>query len=280
MSKWLSLAQLKFGTGRRSGRSDEWIFKCPSCGKEKLYVNVRSGAFLCFRCYPNVRGFLREAGSNLEFLIPSGSTAPTETSESRSNLNVDWYPINRPPKSLLEEAVLDYLLRERCLTWSQVSLFKLGVSHSFLAVSIPLGAHFFALRFLYNANSKYLYSRDFKKSKILFNYERVLASGSKRVFVFEGVFDVICARPFDSVAILGSFLSSEQINLLSRLSCNELVVCLDPDVEFEKQVEGLFLLQERFSGVVLRGLLPGNSDPGDLGKDFISSVMIVPWDQV
>lgn len=272
---YLSIATSKWGQGRQTGNPSEYVFVCPNCFKRKLYVNIRTGRFLCFKCFPLVKGVLSESSSSFscEFYDSSASES------KRRGIECDWNAFSRPIGSLVERACWDYLVYERKLHVSLVEQFQLGWSHNYFAVSIPVTPGRNILRLLYNTDCKYLFSSQFKKSEVLFNYQRVRGKRLKRLYVFEGVFDVICAAPFASVAIFGSVLSERQAKLLASIECNEIVFCLDPDVSSEKVLENianvvdLGLEERRF----LRAILPPNTDPGSLGVTFEEKIKIIDW---
>ena len=76
---------------------------------------------------------------------------------------------------------------------------------------------------------KYLYSKGFKKSHILFGQH--LVKPSEMVCVTEGPLDAMWLSQlgFNAVSILGAIVSKRQIELLLSLPTKEIVVCLDND---------------------------------------------------
>jgi DNA primase len=85
-------------------------------------------------------------------------------------------------------------------------------------------------------DSKYVNTKEspiFKKGEMLYNYHQAIeeARKSKAIIVMEGFMDVIRAYSIgvrNVVALMGTALTSEQINLLKRLS-NNIIFCLDGD---------------------------------------------------
>lgn len=87
-----------------------------------------------------------------------------------------------------------------------------------------------------SSQNKYLNTKEteiFKKGEILYHYHSAIEEcrKSKSVIVMEGFMDVIRAFSIgvkNTVALMGTALTSEQINLLKRLSKN-IILCLDGD---------------------------------------------------
>lgn len=84
--------------------------------------------------------------------------------------------------------------------------------------------------------NKYLNTKEteiFKKGEILYHYHKAMEECrlSKSVIVMEGFLDVIRAYTIgvkNTVALMGTALTKEQINLIKRLS-NNIILCLDGD---------------------------------------------------
>ena len=87
-----------------------------------------------------------------------------------------------------------------------------------------------------SSDSKYVNTKEspiFKKGEMLYNYHRVKEECRKKnyVIVMEGFMDVIRAGSVDinnCVALMGTSMTKEQLNLIKRLSSN-IILCLDGD---------------------------------------------------
>jgi DNA primase len=77
---------------------------------------------------------------------------------------------------------------------------------------------------------KYLYSKGFRKSKTLFGINS-LPEKVDTLFVVEGALDCMWLdqHGYSAVAILGAMMSKAQIDLISSINPNEVVLCLDND---------------------------------------------------
>ena len=129
-----------------------------------------------------------------------------------------------------------------------------------------------------NGLNKYLNTKEtpiFKKGQLLYHYHvaREECRIKKSVIVMEGFMDVIRASTIgirNSVALMGTALTNEQLQLLKRLS-NNIILCLDgddPGVHATLSI-GDMLLQEGIEPRVV--VLPNPDDPDSFilnqGKD-------------
>ena len=119
-----------------------------------------------------------------------------------------------------------------------------------------------------NGQNKYLNTKEteiFKKGEMLYHYHiaREECRLKKYVIVMEGFMDVIRASTVgikNTVALMGTALTKEQINLIKRLS-NNIVICLDgdnPGVEAALSVGEAFLNEGLEVKIVS---LPKEDDP-------------------
>ncbi len=119
-----------------------------------------------------------------------------------------------------------------------------------------------------NEQNKYLNTKEteiFKKGEMLYHYHiaREECRLKKCVIVMEGFMDVIRASTIgikNTVALMGTALTKEQINLLKRLS-NNIILCLDGDDPGVHAATGIgeTLLEQGIEVKVVS--LPDNDDP-------------------
>ena len=116
--------------------------------------------------------------------------------------------------------------------------------------------------------NKYVNTKEtdiFKKGEMLYHYHvaREECRQKKRVVVMEGFMDVIRASTIgvkNTVALMGTALTKEQVNLLKRLS-NNIILCLDgdgPGINAATSI-GEMLLEQKIEVKVV--ILPDNDDP-------------------
>ena len=100
-----------------------------------------------------------------------------------------------------------------------------------------------------NAVPKYMFSKGFKKSQVLFGVDKI--QDFNKLFVVEGALDCMWLNQngYPSVAILGASVSKKQLGLISSLNPSEVVLSLDNDTAGAKGIskatfdmEGRFLL--------------------------------------
>ena len=135
-----------------------------------------------------------------------------------------------------------------------------------------------------NGQNKYLNTKEtdiFKKGEMLYHYHiaREECRLKKSVIVMEGFMDVIRASTIgikNTVALMGTALTKEQIALIKRLS-NNIVLCLDGDGPGVKAATsiGEELLNQGVEVKVV--MLPDNDDPDSFilkhGKDRFVSLL-------
>ena len=129
-----------------------------------------------------------------------------------------------------------------------------------------------------NGQNKYLNTKEtdiFKKGELLYHYHvaREECRIKKSVIVMEGFMDVIRASTIgvkNTIALMGTALTKEQINLIKRLS-NNIILCLDGDGPGQHATLsiGNILLEEGIETKVIK--LPDPEDPDSYilknGKD-------------
>lgn len=103
------------------------------------------------------------------------------------------------------------------------------------SITIPVGREGFVRRYAPSSGRtfRYYYSTGLRRSNELFGCERILRFSNNLgiILVTEGALDTIWAvkHGYDSVAILGSFLSEYQVNLIAKLNPEEVCLALDND---------------------------------------------------
>ena len=135
-----------------------------------------------------------------------------------------------------------------------------------------------------NGQNKYLNTKEtdiFKKGEMLYHYHiaREECRLKKSVIIMEGFMDVIRASTIgikNTVALMGTALTKEQINLIKRLS-NNIILCLDGDGPGVKAATSIGEALLRGGVEVKVVILPDNDDPDSFilkhGKDrFIGMI--------
>jgi DNA primase len=81
-----------------------------------------------------------------------------------------------------------------------------------------------------NVSPRYLFPKGFRKSEYLFNMQNIIYGSPNPVFIVEGFFDCthIHALGFESVALMGTTISAQQIDLLKNTG-RRYILMLDGD---------------------------------------------------
>ena len=121
---------------------------------------------------------------------------------------------------------------------------------------------------------KYKLPAGFRKSLVLFNLHRAVASGEKTVVVVEGYFDCLCVHQAGFpgvVALMGSSLSPAQDRLL-RVRFERVVLMLDGD-EAGRAASRVIALRLSERGPVAVVWVPAGSQPDQLPTAAIQQLL-------
>lgn len=265
------------------------VSPCPECGgrKRKLYVNIESRTFQCFKCGysgrigSGVQGkdLMLDMGANIhDYIIDDGldsylSRPHTPTEKEKivtpivKQLPAEYRPIIGN-NSVQGNQALTYL-RNRGMNDSLIAEYKLGFCFSgeyANRIIIPYYENgellFYTGRdFTDSLDPKYL-NVSWERKHFFFNYERVVSrNGYDFIVIVEGPFDVL-SMPEHAVCLLGKAkeLSEEQVKLLKKFK--RIYIALDNDAT--KDSYALCMnIRKKFSAVYTV-VLPEGSDPGIL----------------
>jgi DNA primase len=235
---------------------------CPSGDTEyHLYYNPAKSVFFCHRCHYTGHGFPKLVTSSLPLV-----TLPKEVKAK----DLEWQPLHWPPSGILEGAIWDYLLTTRGITFNVIDRFKLGWAHKIpLAVVIPLiqenDIRALQVRFLSDLmKPKYLNyaigDKPMEKSEMIFNIDTVI-KGVTKLYIMEGVFDVMKSAILNSVCTFGKNISASQLIMINKIPKEKLVLSFDFDVKIKEIIESIKTL-ESFGDVFIKKI-PEGKDPGD-----------------
>jgi DNA primase len=121
-----------------------------------------------------------------------------------------------------------------------------------------------------HTSPKYLFPRNFNKSKHLFNIQSILPTSPKPVFVVEGFFDCLhlLKLGFDAVALMGNSISQNQLEILKQLD-RPYILMLDGDEAGRKGMEKAKQLMKRETLPCKSVYLVDVIEPESLGYDFL-----------
>jgi len=170
-------------------------------------------------------------------------------------------------------------LCQRGIDEKMARYFRIGYSHAGLMknrIAIPIidrnnkliaycgraiGSH---------TSPKYLFPRNFNKSKHLFNIQNILPSSPKPVFIVEGFFDCLhlLKLGFDAVALMGNSISQYQLEILKQLD-RAYILMLDGDEAGRKGMQKAKQLIKQENLVCKPVYLVDVIEPESLEYDFL-----------
>lgn len=268
MNKYEKIAILNFGDNYRKNKATELIFKCPKCGRQKLYFNTQNGVFHCFRC--DYKGRLK-AKSTIQDIKNNYNFNSLQKIVKNDELNLIYFN----SVDLTEEQ--KQALKDRGLTDSDIKYYNICGRKEDNRIQIPnfvkgnftdiICAWQYDKTKINNKNPKYLNSEGTKKDNTLFNIYNI-EKGVKQLILCEGIFNAITAGK-NAVASYGCNLSDRQLDLIIEKEPKSILIAYDSD---EPGVKGSLKAIDKFKNIRYKGLLeyillPNGVDINDLGQD-------------
>ncbi len=243
----------------------EWAMKCPDplCpshkrSRMKLYINVRQGTGLCFRCetYYSLLDIVREFElcswekakeilHDWEGITVSkdGALGLLRGSErdAKSSSAVEPPPHLDLPSEFIpvrSDNCPSYILKR--MTLKQVLQYRVGYCETgfygnrmIIPVYMPDGIRGFVARLMVpkpQFSKKVRYPKGMKTSRCLFNYPN--ARNHKQIVLVEAAISAIHGG-LNYMGMFGTRMSKEQIKLLKETRAKDVVVMLDPDARIK-----------------------------------------------
>lgn len=258
--------------------SNQVIFTCPICGKNKLYLYLDTNTSWCFRC-----GAYKDYAGDI--------TTPKELSTVKARLqgfdhitdHEGLRGIKIPDNFFDYETIKDnpeygyyinYLI-SRGFDSYDITKNKLHFGHPMdlntkNRILLPIFMHnilvFYQIRNLGDVKNKYvnpLKDESNCKTHILFNFD--MAKLSKTVVVTEGIFDAMTIGS-SAIATLGKKISKQQLKLIKD-NWDTIILALDPDAMKENEENFKYLKSQ---GKVVKVLdLTGYKDVNEAGKKIV-----------
>lgn len=277
MYKYKKIAINKFGSNyRTTSKTDELIFKCNKCNRDKLYVNISNGLYHCFRCGQKGR---------LSGRVSLHDVKEKYDMRSLSNLNnkcnddndfegsLTLVPFFR--KELTDEQIK--ALKNRGLTDEDIEYYNICGRAEDNRIQIPnyIKGCFtdvicnwqYDKSKINDKNPKYLNSVATKKGDTLFNYFNINYN-EDQIILTEGIFNAITAGK-NAVASYGCGITEKQCKMLIHKNPKSILIAYDSD---EPGVTGScnvikFLSRLKYTGILKYVLLPKGIDINDFGHD-------------
>ena len=235
------------------------LYPCPLChGRKKLEVDRDNRLWFCHKC--GVGGKLGDHNQ----LVRAG-IVPIEPED-----HTRYYSPASP-----ESPQWIYLRRFRGLSDKLIKELNPHVGPSLVRVYLPcyeLGASapcYFIGRAIFDGFERYqcppLEYFAKRKSQCLWGLHRIRGSQSLTV-VCEGIFDAVWEK--NRVAILGKSISDQQVDILRRITTEEICVLLDGEAAAEG-AQACKRIAKRWAGRVSLARLPLDLDPDGAGVERV-----------
>lgn len=255
MSEYRNAAVAKFGEPVGSGSGHDVAFKCPDCGKPKLYVSMVNGGYYCFAC--ETKGKVGSKAPTRDFWTPPDPT------KLRFTLPPTLEQINALPIERGDEG-WEYLVDDRGFDPLNIELFDVRESihrgpvklrvvngngdivareRKWLRLSdtiiFPIydgGYRGYQLRDLYatEKHKRWLSAPGTPRSSLLYNADRAFQQSQAPVLV-EGITDAIAVGP-RAFATFGKAVTDKQLlRMVQQLAGKQLLIALDADARFEAE---------------------------------------------
>ena len=273
----------KFGYNPVSDNGkDEVVYHCPYCLerkgtsdiKGKLYVNIKTGVYHCFRC--NASGYI--SGKNIDnektYAQDKGNL---EEDSLLEDLNSIFYQDNFPLKIPIEkvtssQTATDYLL-SRGFTVDQMNYYDMRVGNTrqeFGRIIIPNQVDKIVYTDMYSARSyigqepKYHNPSGVNKSQIVFNLHRI--KENTPIILVEGVLTAI-ASGYHAVASYGKVLSDYQAYAIMAKKPSVIYVNYDYGAEQELECASKLLYSINPNIPIKQVFMKDERDSADMSKE-------------
>jgi len=271
----------------RSKSGYEWQAICPfhEDTSPSLSVNIRKGLFICYAC--GEAGDMEKLANHLNLDSPINEPSLEEVSETLRALSKSLAQTERPavginiPIRYFNHSALNYWWGTRNLTKATVTKFRLGYDEVSDEAIIPLADTYGRVlglirRRMGDATPRYMYPHGIKIKQCLFGadialerYRKTPPIGTNHppLVIVEGSVDAMAAHDIDyaSVAILGSRISKEQVELIKRISPPRIIIATDRDrAGREAEIQVHEMLRNARMGILIYS---ANWNPGH-GKDL------------
>lgn len=273
----------KFGYNPVGDNGDsEVIYHCPYCPevkgtpdtKGKLYVNVKSLKYHCFRC--GTSGVLSDKNVDYKRVYQAEIAEANNDKfiESVSTLlEVEKYPLKIPIEKVTENEVATEYLLKRGFTYEQMKYYDLragNLNQEFGRIIIPNQVYkevyvdTYSARTFTGQTPKYHNPRGINKKFVVFNLHRIKSYDT--IILVEGALTAIAAG-YHAVASLGKTLSPEQASQIAQKKPKCIYVNYDYGAEKESHAACDLLYSLVPDTPIYEVLMPDDRDAADLSKE-------------
>jgi len=277
---------IKIGINPIEKGNDLWAV-CPYHQEEKpsFSISIKKdnfGTFFCFGCHAagNIQTLINDFCDSDETIVTLPYYLPTkkEQLEKIKIFNINDLPVSfRSLNQTSPNVFLDYLVKERKLTYEQILKYKIGYCRTgfyrgriIIPIEIRQKVVSFAARSIYKGKKRYLYPKDSNIKDIVFPFDSI-DFNVNYLFLVEGLFDMLALERIglkNVLCLFNNYVSKKQARILRQFK--KIFYCPDPD-------EGglLFLKQAKkyalFSDIYFLRL---KQDPGSLNQDELRKQIV------
>jgi hypothetical protein len=276
------------GSCREVSDHKELLFTCPTCGKEKLYVNARTGHGFCQRCQKAIN-FSRKC-EGLPFDVNQLNKSPSEPPRSWLGFPPEAFPLYGECRTLnifedhqrksarryfeargfsAEDAMPHGLHVCAAGKFHGRILFPVsyhGVIYSFIGRDYTGSTEKSHPKVMHPPRSKYP-----QESLGRFGLDACVSARIDAVVLVEGPFDALAVGSPPAIALQSTGIPDMALGVLLK-NFSTFILFLDPD---EPGRAGSKKLQERIAsaGRQVAEISGHTSDPGALGKDACRAIV-------
>jgi len=261
----------KFGSFKSRKNGEELLFFCPSCDRQKFYVNIKKGVFNCVRCGHHGKLVKDE---NTGILRASLLPPPTELVERNTDLEIPEYvPFSsgNPGTSSMVHFLMSRGIPSMPSQWGSSTYWKLRDR-----LIIPIREEgkivSYVARAVDGSEPKELSGPN--RGSYLYGYDGVRSG--RVIVIVEGIFDCekVKRAGYDSLAILGSHITDTQVGKLGSLKPNKIKIMFDgDDAGWHGMMDAYDKIIKRLPWIVEWVYCPEGEDPGDLSEKEIRNLL-------
>lgn len=243
----LGLLEANLGPGKKDKDGKNYTFYCPFCKhhKPKLVVDVESGVYNCWTCYPPTKGknpvfLLKKMAAHPDHIkemksyFPDGSKEISVSSNNRVALPKEFKALFYEDDTSIDKNRAIAYLKSRGITIGDIKKYNIGYCHSGRyqnRVLIPsydkngILNYFVARSMEKNSNKKYD-APSCKKSEII-GMENLI-NWNVPVILCEGAFDAIAIKR-NAIPLFGKSISECLMKKLVDSEVKTIYLALDKD---------------------------------------------------
>jgi len=220
--------------------AEQFVIHCPfhDDNRQSCSINTDKGVWICFAgCGQGSLSYFiyKLSGKSWEKIRDELDSPDLDfdfgTFAEDSSYEIDEVDSSETQEKMVYDVDDNHWIYNRQFTKKIINLYNCK-QNDYKDLMIPVEEQDISLGWIYRrtkAVPKYLYSKGFRKSKTLFGLNQL--KDNKVIYLVEGALDSmwLTQHGYDSLAILGASVSTTQIERLSSLNPDEVVLCLDND---------------------------------------------------